>query len=171
MGCLQQALKEQSSRASIGVKLMGNLDSGAFCIAAKRKYGEKAADDGAAKLMSLWGEYLKDPSWHPFKIINVEGSEKKKEIIDEDDGKLTYLKNEFGDEVCSAVKIALIKMNEYNPSGRYIVQEMWNYKEGRKATLREGVSHLVKLWKVQKRMRYKRFVIRLTLASTSYKEA
>ncbi|KAI8013176.1 Factor of DNA methylation 3 [Camellia lanceoleosa] len=56
------ALKEQSSRASIGVKLMGDLDSGAFCIAAKKKYGEKDANDEAAELVSLWEEYLKDPS-------------------------------------------------------------------------------------------------------------
>ncbi|CAL5388854.1 unnamed protein product [Camellia sinensis] len=143
-----------SSRASIGVKLMGDLDSGAFCIAAKRKYGEKDANDETAELMSLWEEYLKDSSWHPFKIINVEGSEKEKEIIDANGGKLTYLKNEFGDEVCSAVKIALMEMNEYNPSGRYIVQELWNYKEGRKATLKEEVSHVVKTCKVQKRRRY-----------------
>ncbi|KAG5565083.1 hypothetical protein RHGRI_001091 [Rhododendron griersonianum] len=72
---VQQALKElingltgQSSRATIGIKRMGDLDSKPFYIAAKRKYG-KEADSKAMELCSLWDAYLRDPNWHPFKII------------------------------------------------------------------------------------------------------
>lgn len=46
-----------------------------------------------------------------------------------------------------AVITALKEINEYNPNGRYIIWEMWNYKEGRKATLGEGVSYLLELMK------------------------
>ncbi|XP_057480864.1 factor of DNA methylation 4-like isoform X1 [Actinidia eriantha] len=148
---LINGLKEQSSRAFIGVKWMGELDNRPFHIAAKRKYSDIEADEKAMKLCSMWDAYLRDPSWHPFKIVTR--SDKAKEIIDEDDEKLRDLKNEFGDEVYSDVTRALMEMNEYNPSGRYIIAELWNYKEGRKATLREGVSYIVKQWRVQKRRR------------------
>ena len=75
------------------------------------------------------------------------------EIIDENDEKLKSLKDEYGDEVYQAVVKALDEMNEYNPSGRYPLPELWNLKAGRTASLREGVEHILKLWKVNKRKR------------------
>lgn len=73
------------------------------------------------------------------------------ELIDENDEKLSGLKAEYGDEVYGAVVKALNEMNEYNPSGRYPLPELWNSKEGRKASLREGAAHILKLWKQNKR--------------------
>ncbi|XWS74132.1 hypothetical protein CRYUN_Cryun02cG0189200 [Craigia yunnanensis] len=144
--------KDVSTRAYIGVKRMGELDSKPFQIAAKRKYSAVEADEKSAELCSLWQEYLQDSSWHPFKILtDKEGN--SKEILDEEDKKLIAVKNEFGDEVYTAVTTALSEMNEYNPSGRYIVPELWNFNEGRKATLTEGVQHLLKQWKQHKRRR------------------
>jgi len=45
------------------------------------------------------------------------------------------------------VTTALVEMNTYNPSGRYIIPELWNFQQGRKATLREGVSFILEKWK------------------------
>jgi hypothetical protein len=61
--------------------------------------------------------------------------------------KLKSLKEELGVEVHDAVATALKELNEYNPSGRYAIPELWNYREGRRASLKEGVSHLMKQWK------------------------
>lgn len=72
------------------------------------------------------------------------------EIIDETDEKLNSLRDELGDEVHDAVATALKELNEYNPSGRYPVPELWNFKEGRKASLKEGVEHLMRQWKLSK---------------------
>lgn len=60
------------------------------------------------------------------------------------------MKDEYGDEVYRAVATALMEVNEYNPSGRYPIPEIWNAKEGRKAPLKEGISYLIRQWKVSK---------------------
>ncbi|PSS14242.1 Factor of DNA methylation like [Actinidia chinensis var. chinensis] len=147
---LQEARKElinglKDSWAFIGVKRMGELDYKPFLKVAKREYTGEAARVKATELWSLWDNYLGDPSWHPFKVIPV--GEDHKEIIDEEDEKLKRLKDEFGKEVYDAVTTALLEMNEYNPSGRYPVPELWNNKDGRRASLKEGVSLIVKQWK------------------------
>ncbi|XP_021910273.1 protein INVOLVED IN DE NOVO 2-like [Carica papaya] len=152
---LINGLKEISSNADIGVKRMGELDNKPFLIALKRKYNEEEAEERASELCSLWEEYLKDPDWHPFKVIKgeTEGTEKVQEVIDEEDEKLKDLRKEMGEEAYKAVATALMEINEYNPSGRYIISELWNYKEGRKATLQEGVTFLLDRWNRVKRKR------------------
>ncbi|XP_059666280.1 protein INVOLVED IN DE NOVO 2-like [Cornus florida] len=148
---LINGLKEVPKNAHIGVKRMGELDSKPFHEASKRKYNEVEVEERASELCSLWEEYLRDPDWHPFKVIKVNG--KHQEVVDDEDEKLKGLKNEFGDEVYKAVRTALMEINEYNPSGRYITPELWNHLEGRKATLREGAAFILKQWKVYKRRR------------------
>lgn len=69
------------------------------------------------------------------------------EVVDEDDPQLRSLWLDFGDDVCNAVKTALAELNEYNPSGRYVVQELWNFREGRKATLKEVLQYIIRQWK------------------------
>ena len=66
------------------------------------------------------------------------------EVLDHDDAKLKYLWIEYGDDVCNAVKTALMEINEYNPSGRYVVPELWNFSKGRKATMKEVLKYLFK---------------------------
>ncbi|MED6173646.1 hypothetical protein PIB30_061602 [Stylosanthes scabra] len=148
---LLEGLKEITSHGNIRVKRMGELDSRPFFEFLKKRYNEEQAEERASELCSLWEEFLRDPDWHPFKVITVDG--KEKEIIKDDDEKLNGLKNEMGEGPYNAVVAALNEINAYNPSGRYITSEIWNYAEGRRATLQEGVEVLMKHWRVQKRKR------------------
>ncbi|KAL4369416.1 hypothetical protein GQ457_05G032230 [Hibiscus cannabinus] len=150
---LINGLKEISSRGNISVKRMGELDGKPFLEAMKRKYNEELAEERASELCSLWEEYLKDPDWHPFKRIKLDGKEEYKEVINDEDEKLRDLKDEMGNEVYKSVTSAVREINEYNPSGRYIISELWNYGEGRKASLKEGVKYLLELWESAKRKR------------------
>lgn len=75
------------------------------------------------------------------------------QIINEGDEMLVGLKGQLGEEVYKAVTTALVEINEYNPSGSYVVSELWNNKENRKASMGEVVEHILKQWKVQKRKR------------------
>ncbi|XP_061998379.1 protein INVOLVED IN DE NOVO 2 [Rosa rugosa] len=141
---------EMSSRAQIGIKRMGELDNKPFQEAMRRKYkyNVEEAEEKASELCSLWEEYLKDPDWHPFKVVPVK--EGHKEFINEDDEKLKRLKKELGDEAYNAVTSALMEINQYNPSGRYITSELWHYGMGRKATLKEGAAFILKELKQKK---------------------
>lgn len=147
---LISGLKEIPNRSSIGVKRMGELDGKPFLEAMKRKYREEEAEDRAMELCSLWEEYLKDPDWHPFKVTMVDG--KHKELIDDEDEKLKGLRKEMSEDVYKSVTNALIEINEYNPSGRYITSELWNYEEGKRARLKEGVDVLLNHWRRKKRL-------------------
>lgn len=75
------------------------------------------------------------------------------EIVNEEDEKLRNLKQEWGEGIYMAVISALKDINEYNPSGRYIVSELWNFKEERKATLKEVISYILKNINTLKRKR------------------
>ncbi|KAL0369813.1 UNVERIFIED_CONTAM: Factor of DNA methylation 4 [Sesamum angustifolium] len=130
---------------------MGELDGKPFVKAANMKYGGEDVTVKAMQLCSLWEDYLRDPSWHPYKVVMDGGT--PKEILDENDEKLKELKTELGDEVYETVTTALHEMNEYNPSGRYPVPELWNSNEKRKVSLKKGIEHLLKQWKIHKAKR------------------
>ncbi|KAL7247498.1 hypothetical protein ACSBR2_002417 [Camellia fascicularis] len=152
----------------IGVKKMGELDNKPFQTAAKRKYAVREAELKAIELCSLTHAVI--VVFHVFglgcRVQNLLGVQDVSgapdvtlgfsyslagvlpfplEIIDKEDDKLRSLKDEFGNEVYEAVIIALKEMNQYNPSGRYPVLELWNFREKRIATLKEGVSWMLKL--------------------------
>ncbi|KAF3450961.1 hypothetical protein FNV43_RR07050 [Rhamnella rubrinervis] len=138
-------------RTNIGIKRMGDLDQKPFLNTCSQRFPRDEAQLQASTLCSLWQEHLKNPDWHPFKIIHDNGS--PQEIIDEEDEKLRELKDHWGEEIYKAVVTALNEINEYNPSGRYVVPELWNFKEGRKATLKEVISYALKNLKTLKRKR------------------
>jgi hypothetical protein len=63
------------------------------------------------------------------------------QIVNEGDKKLVGLKEQLGEEVYKAVTTALLEINEYNPSGSYVVSELWNNKENKKASIGEVGAH------------------------------
>ncbi|KAL7147932.1 hypothetical protein ABFS83_06G143400 [Erythranthe nasuta] len=148
---LVNGFKEISVNGRIGVKRMGELDSKPFHEAMKKKYNEAEANERASELCSLFEEYLRDPEWHPVKVVDFNG--RHQAVIKEDDEKLRDLRENYGEEVYNAVTSALCEINEYNPSGRYIISELWNYGEGRRANLKEGVAVLLKQLRLYKRKR------------------
>uniref|UniRef100_A0A0D9YQM7 Factor of DNA methylation 1-5/IDN2 domain-containing protein n=1 Tax=Oryza glumipatula TaxID=40148 RepID=A0A0D9YQM7_9ORYZ len=140
-------------RSTIGLKRMGELDEKPFLAACKKRYGtaDGEAEIKAAEFCSEWQENLKDANWHPFKIVTRGG--KTEQIINEDDEKLVGLKEQLGDEVYKAVTTALLEINEYNASGSYVLSELWNNKEDRKASMQEALQHVLEQWKLRRRRR------------------
>ncbi|CAK9169676.1 unnamed protein product [Ilex paraguariensis] len=141
------ALKGQSSHGLIGVKRMGELDRKPFLDAAKRRCLGNEVDEKSWEMCSLWKDYLRILAGTLLRLSRLQ------EIIDEEDENLKNPKTDNGNEVYMAVIAALMEINEYNPSGRYVVPELWNYEEGRKATLKEGVSYILSQLRVLKRRR------------------
>ncbi|MCL7026421.1 hypothetical protein MKW94_029430 [Papaver nudicaule] len=143
---LIQELKDLSNqnRAVIRVKRMGELDPKPFHNACKKKHSADDAAVQASLLCTSWQDELKDSNWFPFVNVKV-GNDEYKTEVNEKDEKLSGLRNEMGEEVYKAVAKALMELNEYNGSGRYIVPELWNFKEDRRATLKEGIQRLSKV--------------------------
>ncbi|CAM8892007.1 unnamed protein product [Rhodiola kirilowii] len=150
---LIRALKDlpSQSRSLIGVKRMGELDSRVFHAATKRKFSTEEAEEKAAELCSYWEDKLKDPMWHPFKIITVNG--KEMEVFNDEDELLNQVRDEVGEEAWEAVKTALEELNKYNPSGRYPIPELWHRIENRRASLKEGAAFILRQFRLHKSKR------------------
>lgn len=138
-----------TGRANIGIKRMGELNLKSFVVALKSKFSIEDAEVTAAILCSKWQAEIENLEWHPFRVVMVDG--RKMELLCEDDEKLHALKEEYGEEVYALVTKALLELNEYNPSGRCAVPELWNYKEGRKATLKEVFQYVLRQWRAHKK--------------------
>lgn len=63
-----------SGRTNIGIKRMGEIDQKPFHNACKQRFSLEEANIQASTLCSLWQENLKDPNWHPFKVVVMNGS-------------------------------------------------------------------------------------------------
>ncbi|KAI3901881.1 hypothetical protein MKW92_032304, partial [Papaver armeniacum] len=126
--------KKDDGKGSRGTK--GNTDGGKFFSPPSKEYTAEITE--SVQLCSFWESNLRDQSWHPFKIIEVQG--KQEEVIDGDDELLKGARDEFGEEVYKAITAAAMELNEYNPNVREPVQEIWNFKEKRRATTKEAIS-------------------------------
>nr|CDM81211.1 unnamed protein product [Triticum aestivum] len=124
--------------AVVGIKRMGQLDENPFRAACNLKYRDNDPEGKAASLVSYWQEEIQKPLWRPF--TNTEVDEEDKEVIDDNDPILSKLRLDYGDSICNAVKDALRELNEYSPHGRHVMNEVWNFREGRKATMTEVIT-------------------------------
>lgn len=61
-----------TSDKHIGVKRMGEINIEPFLAAMKKRFNARTAKNRAAKLCSSWEESIKDPNWHPFKVVLVD---------------------------------------------------------------------------------------------------
>ncbi|OEL31684.1 Factor of DNA methylation 1 [Dichanthelium oligosanthes] len=144
---LQVLLGTTTSQTQIGIRRIGELDSKAFLNMCKRKFPAEDAGVESAILCSKWQNEINNLEWNPFKVIIVDGN--VLEVIREDDKKLQELK-EHSEEAYAAVTKALTELKEGNARGRDPFPELWNYKEGRKAQMKEAVQCALGLWKESK---------------------
>lgn len=129
----------------IGVKTLGEISAKPFQKVCKNRYKDnKKALLESAKLHAKWQSEILDSTWHPFKIVEIEGKGKQ-EVIDEDEPKLSSLKKDMGEEAYVAVVTALKELHEINPnsSEKSLTQEIWDFKTGRRATLVETMDYIM----------------------------
>lgn len=151
---LISVLPNVSDVVTIGVKRMGEVDQKPFQDVCLQRFSSEDWEVRAVEQSSLWQEKVKDPSWQPFKKMTKDG--KLQEIIDEEDAKLKELRRLWGEAAYNAVVNALLELNEYNPSGRYVVKELWNFKEGRRARLKEVIDCIIQQLKSLKSLKRRR---------------
>lgn len=60
-------------RTNIGIIRMGELSVKPFIKECKQRYPASRTMEKAAPSFSEWQEYIQDPEWHPFKVIEIEG--------------------------------------------------------------------------------------------------
>ncbi|CAM0879166.1 unnamed protein product [Alopecurus aequalis] len=139
-----------NGRGNIGIKIIGKVDKKTFINACKNLPSEDA-EVIATILYSKWEAQIE--SW----FAMVHG--KNMEIISKDNEKLQELKEKHSEEIYTLVTKALDEINEYKSyreehGGQiYGVPELWNYKAGRLATVKEGIQYALEKWISNKRKR------------------
>ncbi|XP_026447062.1 factor of DNA methylation 1-like isoform X2 [Papaver somniferum] len=139
---------------AIGIKRMGELNDKPFRDICIKKFSATEWETKSVELCSLWQNKIQDSGWYPYKHVTVD--KMPHEVINEDDKKLRELRDEWGKEVFDAVATASLEMNQYNASGIYPVRELWNFKEGRQASLKEVMEYILQKLKALKSVKRRR---------------
>lgn len=66
-------------------------------------------------------------------------------VVDKNDEKLRKLMEQYGEEVYNEVVRAKLEIEEHNASGSYVIVELWNYVENRKAKMEEAADVMLKI--------------------------
>eukprot|EP00256_Glycine_max_P067112 XP_025981707.1 factor of DNA methylation 5 [Glycine max] len=156
----QQIIKELpqflKGVTKIQIKKIGEVSARSFKKVCMNRYkNNKKASSESVKLCAKWQKEILDSTWHPFKIVDVEGKEIQEEI-DENDPKLLSLTNDLGEEAYVAVVTALKELPEYhhsddaenthNSSEKQVIPEIWDSQNGRRATVTEALKYASNLW-------------------------
>ncbi|CAM0914088.1 unnamed protein product [Alopecurus aequalis] len=136
---LIKGFTETDSGWHVGLKEMGKLNVKPFWDACAMKLPPSQSAARASELYTEWQELISNPEWKPFKTVTVDGN--RQDVIDDDDEKLQGLKMAWGESPYNSVIRALVERKEHNCDGTTV--DIWNYKEGRKATIGEFSEHIL----------------------------
>ena len=67
-------------RTNIGIKRMGEIELKPFQNTCKERFPSEEAQIKAMELCSLWQEKLKNPDWHPLRVV-TDGDTAKVNIL------------------------------------------------------------------------------------------
>ncbi len=70
--------------------------------------------------------------------------------VQKDDTKLQELKDELGEKVCKTVIDALFELEEYNSSGLYPVEVLWDSQKKKKMVVSDLILYLKTCWMLEK---------------------
>ncbi|GER54618.1 XH/XS domain-containing protein [Striga asiatica] len=144
----------------------GWIDENAFKTICRKRFSSGEAEMKADELYSLWQEKMKNAEWHPFRVVEDEKGNAKVHlnafplklgityfiscIVEGDQGGgrgVVWASGRVGRRD--------IRGCDHGPDGDARVQperlELWNFKENRKATLKEVINYIYNQIKTRKR--------------------
>ena len=110
---------------TLSIKYMGAICCEEWKRAYKQQFGHKAEWRLRCEAdLIVWQDHIQNSEWHPFKIVEVDGTAAS--FIDEDDLLLKDLFGFRGRHLYAIVVKALKEMETYNASGRYPTPVLWD---------------------------------------------
>ncbi|CAA0816427.1 Factor of DNA methylation 1 [Striga hermonthica] len=131
-----------SSNHIMGTKRVAKIDTKDFRNACSLRFPLEQPEIMADELCSLWQEKLKNPEWNPFTFVEYKRWEPQW-VVNKDDELLRGLEYKWGHEAYDAVITALKVLQSYDPSGSYVVPQLWSFMKNKAATLEEVVRYII----------------------------